>query len=105
MFAWHVHHKRLYEVLEGGGIEERRSYIRTQKPFKERSRRLRLLVPVKYQELLKNLDDAVISAKVVWTGQGKHPVRIAILKAINALHAEECKKCPWDGKTIFPERK
>lgn len=22
---------------------------------------------------------------------------------IEALHAEECKDCPWDGKTIFPE--
>jgi hypothetical protein len=25
-------------------------------------------------------------------------------KAIERLHAEECPGCPWDGKTLFPEK-
>lgn len=27
------------------------------------------------------------------------------MKALEALHKKECKDCPWDGKTIFPEPK
>lgn len=105
MFAWHVHHKVLYEQLLEGGIDERAKYIRECKPVKERPRRLRLLALVKGQQVLDALDNAVKRARDKWTGNPSHPVRKALQTAINALHAEECKRCPWDGSTIFPKRK
>lgn len=26
-------------------------------------------------------------------------------KGWERLHKQECKKCPWDGETIFPNKK
>ena len=95
MFAWHVHHTRLYETLQGGGLAERQKYIRKEKPSNERPRRLRLLQPVKNQELL--------SALVAATGAGPSAgIHRRLNNIIHTLHSEECKRCTWDGKTIFP---
>ena len=96
MFAWHVHHTRLYEVLNSGGITERQGYIKYHKPAKERPRRLRLLRIVKNQELLS----ALVVAKEAGPSAG---IRRRLNNIINALHSEECKRCTWNGKTIFPK--
>ena len=96
MYAWHVHHTRLYETLNDGGLAERQQYIKRGKPAKERPRRLRLLQPVKNQELLSALDAAK------WASSSAGILR-RLNNIINTLHSEECKRCTWDGKTIFPK--
>jgi hypothetical protein len=96
MFAWHVHHTRLYEALEAGGIEKRANYIKAHKPAKERPRRLRLLKAVQSQHLLNCLHQALCVAST-------DPLWGMVQRTINALHREECKRCTWNGKTIFPK--
>jgi len=97
MYAWHVHHRTLYETLTGSGIAERQQYIKEAKPPKERPRRLRLLKAVKNQDLLTALGQAARS--------NPSPAILRRLRnTISALHLEECKGCPWDDHTIFPKR-
>ena len=101
MYAWHVHHTVLYETLTTGGLSERQWFISTHKPIRERARRLRLLRLVKNQELLRLLNDATVA------GVSKPPsvtLRRRIRTAIEALHREECPRCPWNGRTIFPKK-
>ena len=76
---WHVHHEVLYEVLTEP-IRKRINYIKNNKPKDEIETRLRLLKPV----------------------LGKFPITE---KGWESLHKKECKDCPWNGKTIFPDRK
>ena len=105
-WAWHVHHRILVEELQGpNGLIERQSFIKTEKPYRERERRLRLLKVVKNQELLASLMASMekLLHKLPDGIQGK--IRARILQAINDLHAHECKECPWDGHTIFPTKR
>ena len=111
---WHIHHDKLLEF--SGNIDKRIEYIKYGKPTEEIELRLRLLKPVKGK-----LPDAVIK---VWAAYEK--ARAAYEKALAAcdkawaacdeaiqkyqskietLHTLECPGCPWDGETIFPERK
>ena len=84
-FYWHIHHDVLCEWSDD--INERIRYIKTYKPENERALRLRLMKPVK----------------------GKLPARfgkawVSCKDELEALHKKECRGCPWDGKTIFPEK-
>ena len=102
LWAWHVHHHILVEPLNGvNGLPQRRQYIQSNKPYKERARRLRLLAVVKNQEIVENLLTTNVYSLPRDT---RKVVRAAINRAIRAIHAEECKRCPWNGKTIFSKK-
>ena len=111
---WHIHHDKLLEF--SGNIDKRIEYIKYGKPTEEIELRLRLLKPVKGK-----LPDAVIK---VWAACDKAWAAYEKAEAvwekawaacdetiqkyqskIEALHTLECPDCPWDGETIFPERK
>ena len=108
-WAWHVHHQTLVEQLHGPyGLAERQGYIKGEKPPKERACRLRLLKVVHNQELIKTLgmgSDRVYPGTLGLPRDVRKKIRAGIRRAITALHAHECKKCPWNGKTIFPRKK
>ena len=97
-FAWHVHHDILVEPLTEP-IKVRREFIRSSKPPHEVATRLRLLkavkgrLPAKLVEAGKAYVEALTAYDEAWK---------AAMPAILRLHAKECKKCPWDGETIFP---
>ena len=76
-YWWHMHHEKLVEYLTEP-IRARINYIKANKPKEEIDIRLQLLKPV----------------------LGKIP---STEKGWERLHKSECKKCPWDGKTIFPK--
>jgi len=104
---WHIHHDKLLEF--SGNIDKRIEYIKYGKPTEEIELRLRLLKPVKGK-----LPDAVIKARAAcekaWAAWEKAWAACdeTIQKyqsKIEALHTLECPGCPWDGETIFPERK
>ena len=78
-FWWHVHHEKLVEHLTEP-VRARINYIKENKPEKEIETRLKLLKPV----------------------LGKIPNDE---KGWEKLHKQECKDCPWNGKTIFPNEK
>ena len=104
-WAWHVHHKTLVEQLRGpDGLAGRQGYIRGGKPRKEQARRLRLLKAVKSQELINNLKVDSQTAYDLLPNDVRKVIRRGLNQAINALHAYECKRCPWDGRTIFPKK-
>jgi len=97
---WHIHHDKLLEF--SGNIDKRIEYIKYGKPTEEIELRLRLLKPVKGK-----LPDAVIKVWAVWE-KAWAACDETIQKyqsKIEALHTLECPDCPWDGETIFPERK
>ena len=82
-YAWHVHHNELVERLTEP-IENRISYIKSNKVPEEVPTRLRLL---------KKVQDVKALRRAMAQGQ----------EAVEELHRKECKDCPWDGWTIFPE--
>ena len=104
LLAWHVHHDKLCERLTEP-IESRIECIRDNKPKNEIDTRLRLLKVVKDQaraERALKKYNAIVSKprsdydaieSKAWSDSG-----------LDALHKKECKKCPWDGKTIFPKK-
>ena len=104
-WAWHVHHRTLLEQLnDANGLVDRQSFIKHDKPYKERARRLRLLKIVKNQELMVNLEaSSALAYNLPRDVQKK--MRAGIRRAVKVLHDHECKKCPWDGRTIFPKAK
>ena len=78
-FWWHVHHEVLVEHLTEP-VRARINYIKNNKPKDEIDLRLQLLKPV----------------------LGKIP---NTEKGWERLHKKECKNCPWNGQTIFPDKK
>ncbi len=103
-FYWHIHHDVLVEPLVEL-IHNRRAFIIANKPSHEIQTRLRLLKLV-----CGTLPDAVVQAGVTWGGFNIGLAESAYYKSlenhrteIEALHAEECPDCPWNGYTIFPE--
>ena len=106
-FYWHVHHDVLVEIPTAP-IEERIKSIQEDKPKDEVKLRLRLLKPVhgKLPETFAQAREAYFKA-----GETFIKTRIAYDEAweaskkdIEALHAQECLDCPWDGFTIFPNK-
>ena len=97
---WHIHHDKLLEF--SGNIDKRIEYIKYGKPTEEIELRLRLLKPVKGK-----LPDAVIKVWAVWekVWAACDETIQKYQSKIEALHTLECPDCPWDGETIFPERK
>ena len=103
-FYWHIHHLVLVE-LATEPITNRRRFIKLIKSESEVPTRLRLLKRVKGK-----LPDAVVKAGRKYVDTQSHSLfsyqralrKPANKKAIEKLHRKECKKCPWDGETIFP---
>ena len=118
---WHIHHKELLGF--SSNIQERIDYIKQEKSPGEIPLRLKLLKEVKGE-----LPEEVVRAWVAYTRArvAYTRARVAYTRArgvytrargvyiatldkhkteIEALHAQECPNCPWDGKTIFPEKK
>ena len=100
-FAWHVHHDTLLEPLSAS-IETRIEYIRKYKPLEEQALRLRLLHVVK-GPLPRSLVKPLATYGEAWEVFVK--ARETSMPAILTLHAQECPGCPWDGQTIFPNKK
>lgn len=78
-YWWHVHHEILVEQL-AEPVRNRINYIKKNKPKDEVELRLKLIKPV----------------------LGKIPTT---QKGWEKLHKQECKDCPWNGNTIFPNKK
>ena len=123
-FAWHVHHNTLLEPLTKP-MAHRRAYILEVKPKNEHALRLRLLKPIR-GVLPLAVVKADIARAATWatfkkirdsfgTSPAYDRAGLACDRAIEnyikaltdnrakieALHAQECPNCPWNGKTIF----
>jgi hypothetical protein len=123
---WHIHHMELWDFARGGPIEWRIDYIKGHKPKKEIPRRLRLLKEIKGEVPEKVVKAFLAFSKIgraynkAWRGPRKMTTRFrdsywksqaAFEKArqkangyMEQLHKAECKRCTWDGRTIFPDR-
>ena len=119
-FYWHVYHDGLLDWC--WDYEERVAYVKANKPEREQELRLRLLQPVKGQ-LPKPFIQAGVACEKAWVAYRKTQIdRVAYDKAravydearatyyealikyqpeIEALHAQECPNCPWNGTTIL----
>lgn len=115
--AWHVHHDRLFEILTEP-IENRITYIKSNKNLREIPTRLRLLKLVSRGRLPISVRQAYViwerdvarwktarwkKASTAWTRKSELGERLLNLPAIEKLHTKECPNCPWNGKTIFPK--
>jgi len=109
-FFWHVDDWTLLRWCFS--YKEQANFIRTEKSKEESKEeiktRLRLFQPVK-----GNLPQEVVKAgrtfNKAWRARDKawRALDKALKKnmpAIMALHAFECPDCPWNGRTIFPNR-
>jgi len=112
-FYWHVHHDAIVEWCYD--YDERAEYIRRHKPECDREIRLAAMIAVQGK-----LPDEVVAAwkayaevEKAYVEAGKAYVEAwkAYIEAIAAhsaeiaaLHEQECPNCPWDGKTLFPEK-
>ena len=106
LWVWHVHHTKLVETMwPGHGMPQRQDYIRREKPKQEQARRLRLMQPVQNQALVAALDAALKASHTHRSVQAGKEVRRAITRALEAQHKYECPKCPWNGLTIFPQKR
>ena len=96
---WHSGHSHLVSYLTAKEAAARRKYIREHKPENERGLRLRLMKRVRGEmpPALGKANAAWIKYDAAWDKAYEEN-----MPAIEALHAKECKNCPWDGKTIFP---
>lgn len=123
LYAWHVHHGILFEPLTEP-IEARIAYIEQVKAEKETptqiATRLRLLKVITGPEIeeydrveqaawaeYERVEQAARAEynrirQVAWVEYNR--VEQAAWDKIEALHAEQCPDCPWDGRTIFPNQ-
>lgn len=123
---WHVHHEVLIEPLIKP-LQNRIDFIKINKPKYEVKTRLRLIhqakgkLPKSILKLKKTCNQAWTAynqaeAAYLQAGKALNQARMALSQAatdynqalrsspeIKALHARECKDCPWDGRTIFPK--
>ena len=109
-YAWHVHHEKLFEELTEP-IEDRIRYIWENKLESEIPTRLRLLKVVKNQDAILEYESVRQKALAEYESvvqKARAEYESAEQKAWNEiiipLHNKECPNCPWDGKTIFPEK-
>ena len=117
--CWHLY--RAGSLCQFGDIEARRVEVETIKAEYELPTRRRLMKRV-VGELPSEFVEACAqeeAAREIWEAWDARKARDAAWKAwkaqearnaayskhkveIEALHAEECPNCPWDGETIFP---
>lgn len=120
-WVWHVHHETLVERnWSFGDMGRRASYIRAAKPLDEIATRLRLLTVVKDQAGLNAAHERANAARRT-LAYPAHDVPEFDFKRqayydrsdeidhdfwaeVNAIHHVEHPDCPWDGRTIFPDK-
>ncbi len=106
--AFHVHHYQLYEYCYD--YDERVTHIRKCKPKSEQKLRLQLFKIIPHDRLpqkgLATYDKALAAIEKSWATyyRAGDAYANANRKALEALHKELCPNCPWDGKTIFPNK-
>ncbi len=96
-YVWHFYHNQLMTgIFHSRPIVKRRATIKAMKDIDEWSLRFSLLKRVKGK-----IPDRI--TKQCWANfhEGRR-IDLTNNKAVIALHKKECKKCPWDGCTIFP---
>ena len=127
-WMWHIHHTQLVERLMHG-LQSRIDWIRSEKPIAEIDTRLRLLTLVRDQDAMTAIDrqfnDAFAELVVPMPIMPLRPTEEDYARldaewyAYNArfdaiyaerkaaeetLHKIEHPNCPWNGKTIFPDK-
>jgi len=127
-FAFHCHHDVLVEYVSD--YDKRVHYIKSSKPKEEQELRLRLFKMIPRNRIPATLLAATVayheageSLVMAWGmdcplkafERAKGAYRRAEQnfqkelskqrKYLERLHTELCPNCPWDGETIFPERK
>src|SRR3972149_6552883 len=124
---WHINHDKLFDFLIEPP-EYRIADIRNHKPKDEVTLRLQLMKPVKnlpkklieagqkfieadykVYEVAQKLDETRYKRdgaehKRDEARQEFGKVSLEILPEMEELHKIECPNCPWNGKTIFPEK-
>ncbi len=112
-FYWHVHHDILVEWCHT--YKERVEAIKRYKPETEQGLRLRLLQPVRgplppaFVKAWATYSKAEATYSKEWGAYSKEwatysKARDEAMPALVALHAQECKNCPWNGTTIFGQQ-
>jgi len=101
-FFWHVHHDELFEWCHNYDL--RVEHI-LKKPSHEIKRRLRLFKPVQNvpRELKKLIKEFQNSGSNYAWWELEQWFK-TYYPEMEALHKKECPRCPWNGKTLFPER-
>lgn len=106
---WHVHHDELAEFCFDR--TERVDSIVGMKPRREIARRIRLLRPVHgnlpsgVAEAVKDCEKAALADSFRTKAACDVRLRRSISEnsfAMIKLHRAECRRCPWNGHTIFP---
>ena len=117
IYYWHIHHEVIAEPTDN--IEERKEYVKNWKPANQVKTRLRLMIPVKDQDSVGKAleeyeaiaDKAREEYEAIWDKALKeyNATRDKAQKEYNVKLEEQHKKehpdCPWNGKTIFPEKR
>ena len=116
VYYWHVHHEVLCEALTEP-IQNRIDYIKSSKPKDEIETRLRCMtpvlhpkkLPVKWREAYAKRSEAYEKRSEAYAKRSEAYAKweeadAECLPQIEALHKKEHPDCPWDGKTIFPEK-
>jgi hypothetical protein len=111
--CWHSGHAYLLSFLTRREFLDRVEFIKTRKPENERELRLRVFkqvkgrLPAAWSKAGAAWSKAALAALAAWekAGAAWDKAYALALPALEALHAKECKNCPWDGETIFPEVK
>jgi hypothetical protein len=94
--VWCLHHRILCERFTEP-IENRISFVRSNKDVAEQAIRYREMRPVNDQAaaLVLLAERDAVNAK--W-----QPERAAVNAKVETLHRAECPDSVWDGKTLFP---
>ena len=103
--AFHCHHDVLFEYVYD--YDERVRFIKENKPKSEQKLRLKLfklipdeLIPGRDSPEYRAYDKAREAHGKAWEACDKK-----YRKELEELHTKLCPNCPWDGKTIFSEKK
>ena len=114
LFAWHIHDRTLVEPLTAP-METRIQYILENKPAWEIPTRVRVLKVVQgsLPKEVRRVGERFVQAFSEGRGYGivlnaemaYHRTLAKHQAEVEALHTQECPDCPWDGETIFPQKK
>lgn len=116
--AFHCNHDILFAFVYN--FAGRVKYIKANKPEEQQELRLRLfqlvpdkLIPGRDSKEWADYKKAGVAYEETWTDPNKAweaygKTGIAYGEAwgqeIEALHEKLCPDCPWDGRTIFPDK-
>ena len=112
--AFHVHHNVLVDYCYN--YDERVACIKSNDAPAEQELRLRLFhmipadrLPLQLVESQAAYEKAQAACDKAWAAYVESQAaydkaQAACEPEIQALHAELCPNCPWDGKTIFQRR-